>query len=122
MGTHVSLKVGFVQSCSFAVSAVVPTFSPRPMRSRLIQKLGLRPDDVDDVLGSRKLREEMVDAGWLRPVVQRHKLTLYDSGEVTRAWARILAGEVPRPRMTISKANAESPTTGDAHGREKFSK
>ena len=92
------------------------------MRSRLIQKLGLRPDDVDDVLGSRKLREEMVDAGWLRPVVQRHKLTLYDSGEVTRAWARILAGEVPRPRMTISKANAESPTTGDAHGRDKFSK
>jgi hypothetical protein len=74
------------------------------MRSRNFQKLGMRPDDVDEVLGSRKLREEMVDAGWLRPVVRRHKLTLYDSGEVTRAWARILAGEVPRPERRSTDA------------------
>ena len=90
------------------------------MRARNLQKLGLRPDDVDDVLGSRKLREEMLEAGWLRPVVQRHKLTLYDSGEVTRAWARILAGETPRPRARISKPKTESPVKSEDPGLDKF--
>jgi len=122
MGTHVSLKVGCVQSRFLPIHATLGECAHQPMRARNLQKLGLRPDDVDDVLGSRKLREEMVDAGWLRPVVQRHKLTLYDSGEVTRAWARILAGETPRPRARLSKAKTQSPVTNEAPGLEKFSK
>jgi hypothetical protein len=60
-----------------------------------LKKLGLRPDDVDFIFGSRILREEMVAAGWLKPVVRRHKLTLFDAGEVNRAWSRILSGELP---------------------------
>ena len=56
----------------------------------------------------------MVQAGWLRPVVQRHKLTLFDAGEVTRAWARILAGETLHPRVTISKAKSKSLITSEA--------
>jgi hypothetical protein len=65
------------------------------MNAHSLKRLGLRPDDVDHILGSRTLRQEMVAAGWLRPVIQRHKLTLYDAGEVTRAWGRILGGETP---------------------------
>ena len=61
-----------------------------------LKKLALRPDDVDFMLGSRTLREEMLAAGWLKPVVQRHKLTLFDAAEVSKAWARILNGETPR--------------------------
>ena len=66
------------------------------MSTTALKKLGLRPDEVDFILGSRVLREELVAAGWLRPVIQRHKLTLFDAAEVNRAWARILAGESPR--------------------------
>jgi hypothetical protein len=65
------------------------------MATPSLKKLGLRPDDVDFMFGSRILREEMVAAGWLTPVVRRHKLTLFDAGEVARAWGRILNGESP---------------------------
>lgn len=56
----------------------------------------MRPEEVDYALGSRKLKEEMIHAGWLTPVIQRHKLTIFDSAEVARAWARVLAGETPK--------------------------
>jgi len=59
-------------------------------------KLGLRPDEAAEVIGSEQLFREMVSAGWLRPVVQRHKITLYDRGHVAAAWARILSGESPK--------------------------
>ena len=66
------------------------------MKSQVKEKFGLRPDDVDEALGSRALRLAMVRAGWLKPVVQRHRLTIYDSADVARAWSRIVAGESPR--------------------------
>ena len=62
-----------------------------------IQQLGLRPEDVAEVLGSVQLFRVMVDKGWLRPVIQRHKLTLFDAGDVAKAWCRILNGEDPFP-------------------------
>lgn len=58
-------------------------------------KLGLRPDEVASALGSVQLLRAMVAARWIRPVIQRHKLTLYDSWDVARAWSRILNGEDP---------------------------
>lgn len=61
-------------------------------------KLGLRPDEAAEVIGSEQLFREMVSAGWLKPAVRRHKITLYDRGHVSAAWARILSGEVPQPR------------------------
>ncbi len=69
---------------------------PTLMVTNSLKKLGLRPDEVDFIFGSRTLREEMIVAGWLNPVVQRHKLTLFDAAEVNRAWARILGGDTPR--------------------------
>ena len=62
-------------------------------------KLGYRPDEVAFILGSVQLFDEMVAAKWLRPVVNRHKLLLYDRGDISRAWARIINGEEPPRRQ-----------------------
>jgi hypothetical protein len=60
-----------------------------------INKLGYRPDEAAFVLGSEKLLQECVAAGWLKPIIKRHKLTLYALSDITRCWARILGGELP---------------------------
>jgi len=60
-----------------------------------IVKYGFRPSEAAYVLGSEKLLAECVTAGWIKPVVKRHKLTLYDRGDIASCWARILAGEMP---------------------------
>lgn len=65
-------------------------------------KLGCRPEEGIFIIGSRQLWDEMVAAGWLRPVVNRHKLQLFDRGDISRAWTRILNGEQPpRRRRTV---------------------
>ena len=76
-----------------------------------LPKFGLRPDEAAFALGSSKILEECVEGGWLKPIIQRHKLTLFDAGDVARCWARILAGEVPQPRITILKGRKESSAT-----------
>jgi hypothetical protein len=55
-------------------------------------KLGYRPEEAAFVLGSVQLFDEMVAGGWLKPVVNRHRLLLFDRGDISRAWARILNG------------------------------
>lgn len=69
----------------------------QPDRLTLIadRKLGFRPEEAAFVLGSRQLLEEMVAAKWIEPRVDRHKLKLFDGGDLARAWARILNGEEP---------------------------
>jgi hypothetical protein len=64
-------------------------------KNSTIQKFGYRPDEAAFALGSEKLLQECVEAGWLRPIIKRHKLTLYAFSDITRCWARILAGELP---------------------------
>jgi hypothetical protein len=66
------------------------------MATYAIKQLGLRPEEVAAVLGSKQLKTDLEAAGWLSPVIRRHKLTLYDASEVNRAWARLLAGEIPQ--------------------------
>jgi hypothetical protein len=58
-------------------------------------KFGLRPEEFSTAVGSVQLAKEMQNAGWIKPVVQRHKLVLFDAGDVARCWARILSGELP---------------------------
>ena len=72
-------------------------------------KLGFRRDEAAAAVGSRQLLEDMVRAGWLKPVVQRHKLVIFDRGDLHRAWGRILNGE--QPPLRIRKAN---PTGSDS--------
>jgi len=61
-------------------------------------KLGYRPEETAFVLGSVQLFDEMVAGGWLKPVVNRHKLQLFDRGDISRAWVRVLNGEEPPRR------------------------
>ena len=64
-----------------------------------LPKYGMRPPEAAYAIGSEKLFGECVDAGWIVPVVQRHKLTLFDAGDVAKVWARILAGETPETKV-----------------------
>lgn len=65
------------------------------MNIPVTMKYGFRPKEAAFALGSEKLLEECVEAGWLKPIIQRHKLTLYDRGHIASCWARILGGETP---------------------------
>jgi hypothetical protein len=58
-------------------------------------KYGFRPPEAAYALGSEKLLAECVAAGWIKPAVKRHKLTLYDRAAIATCWTRILAGEMP---------------------------
>ena len=58
-------------------------------------KYGMRPPEVAAAFGSRVIFEAAVKAGLLKPLIARHRLVVYDSGAVAKAWARILAGELP---------------------------
>jgi len=60
-----------------------------------LQKFGYRPEEAAFALGSEKLLQECVEAGWLKPIIKRHKLTLYALSDITRCWAPMLGGEVP---------------------------
>lgn len=52
-------------------------------------KLGYRPDEAAHLLGSEKLLADCVAEGWLRPVVQVNRCTLYDQRDLVTAWERV---------------------------------
>jgi hypothetical protein len=58
---------------------------------------GLRPPQVAEALGSPEIARRVVSHGWLKPVLQQKKLTLFDAGDVALVWQRIRNGEVPPP-------------------------
>jgi hypothetical protein len=62
------------------------------------RKFGFRPEEAAEQVGSRVLFSEMRRAGWVKPVIDRHKLVLFDASDIERAWSRILSGETP-PRI-----------------------
>ena len=64
------------------------------MKERTI-KLGYRPRDVADAFGSKALYAACVKAGWLVPIIDRHKLRLFDSEDVLACYKRLHAGESP---------------------------
>lgn len=65
-------------------------------------KQGYRPEEAADYVGSKQLFAEMVAGDWIKPVLSRNKIVLYDAGALAKCWARILSGEEP-PR--IPRAN-----------------
>jgi hypothetical protein len=62
-----------------------------------VVKFGFRPDEAAHSLGSEKLLQEFERAGWIKPRLHRHKLKLFDKGDLARCWQRILNGEEPFP-------------------------
>jgi hypothetical protein len=60
-------------------------------------KLGYRPGDCIAALGSKKLYTDCLSAGWLKPIVDQHKLRLFRQEDVLACYRRLCAGEMPRP-------------------------
>lgn len=58
-------------------------------------KYGVRRKEAIDRIGSRLLFDQMVAAGWIAPVVKKHRLSLFDAADIAKCWARIRNGEVP---------------------------
>ena len=80
-------------------------FSRVKAKSSNTVKYGYRPTEAADALGSAKLLDECVKAGWLKPALQRHKLTLYDHAALAVCWARILNGEMPNGSDPTSRCS-----------------
>ena len=60
-----------------------------------IIKYALRADEAGSALGAPAVLSACLDAGWIRPVIHRHKLLLFDKGDVAGCWLRIRNGETP---------------------------
>jgi hypothetical protein len=61
----------------------------------IVTPQGLRPPQAAAYIGCAKLLEEMDKAGWISPVIKRHKLTLYSRAHLDAAFERLLTGEIP---------------------------
>ncbi len=83
----------------------------------MIMKLGYRPNEAAEVFGSEVLLDEMVAAGWIKPRVQRNKLTIYDYSDLARCWARVCKGEMPGPLVRKNrKSNQCSQVVSNQRG------
>lgn len=49
---------------------------------------GARPDEAEAFVGGPTVLAEIKDAGLLVPVIQRHRLSLYDRVELSAAWEK----------------------------------
>ena len=76
-----------------------------PPLKNMIPCYGLRPPQVAAVFGSVEIFKRVRHAGWIKPVVQQKRLTLFDAGDVALVWQRIRAGELPPmiPRKTLGR-------------------
>jgi hypothetical protein len=72
--------------------------------SALIQPRLLRPNDAADYVGGEGMLKHFVKAGWLEPVVQRKRLTVYRRADLDACCSRLDAGEFPE----LEKAKARS--------------
>lgn len=63
------------------------------------EPLGLTPEQCCEIIPSPVLFKKLVSARWLKPVVDRHKATLYDYGDLKLCWARLRRGEYPEVKQ-----------------------
>lgn len=60
-----------------------------------VEKLLYRPAEAAHSLGSAALLKLCVAAGWIEPVVQRRKLTLYSGTAILKVVRRLEEGQYP---------------------------
>ncbi len=58
-----------------------------------VEPILVRPNQAALILGSVELLDDLVEAGWLSPVVSRKRLTLYSMAALQACVARLQAGE-----------------------------
>lgn len=61
--------------------------------AQLSGKLGVSTEEAGNMVGSDAIFREMVSAKWLKPVVDRHRLRLFDRADVVACWGRLKDGE-----------------------------
>lgn len=61
----------------------------------MVEKLLYRPAEAAHSLGSAALLKRCVAAGWIKPVVQRWKLTLYSGTAILKVVRRLEEGQYP---------------------------
>jgi hypothetical protein len=77
------------------------------MKENNTVKLGYRPADVVTALGSKAIYLACLKAGWLAPVIDRHKLRLFTLEDVTACYHRLRAGESPFKTASAKEASNE---------------
>jgi hypothetical protein len=68
-----------------------------PRKTFEVVKYGLRAEEAGNALGAPALLDACVEAGWIAPAIHRHKLVVFDKGDVAKCWLRIRNGESPYP-------------------------
>ena len=66
------------------------------MNTKVI-KYGFRPREAANAIGSEGLFRRIVADGWIKPIVQQHKITIYDGNDVEACMDRLRSGELPNP-------------------------
>jgi hypothetical protein len=56
-----------------------------------------RCEDARRYVGAPGLFTLMEQAGWIAPVVHKHRMTLFDREQIVKCCERIVVGEFPKP-------------------------
>jgi len=73
--------------------------------SALIDPRLLRPDDAARYVGGEGMLRRFVRARWLKPVVQKKKLTLYRRVDPDACCSRLDTGEFPEVEKPVLRLN-----------------
>ncbi len=74
---------------------------PLPSKYKLpgrCPQYGLRPPEAAAALGSVELLKRARYHGWIHPVIEQKRLTIFDAGDVAALWQRIRNGQI-RPMV-----------------------
>jgi hypothetical protein len=57
--------------------------------------MSLPVSEAADYVGHPRLFDDMREAGWIKPLVEKKKMVLFDRSDLEGAYARFYAGEYP---------------------------
>jgi len=57
----------------------------------------IRREQAGDYLSAPQLFAHMEEAGWIKPAVSRHRMTLFDRKKIDECVERLNRGEYPTP-------------------------
>lgn len=62
-----------------------------------IEPVALRPEDAANMMGmSERTLRVCVKAGWVKPVIQGNRMTLFEPGDIRALWNRIKRDGLPK--------------------------
>ena len=74
-------------------------------KRRVVVPRLLRREAAGDYVTVPGLLVLMEGAGWISPVVQRHRMTLFDQRQIDACIDRLAAGEFPEPPQSSTSAS-----------------